>query len=308
MVSNSRLPWWFHTAGIALILTSCAQLGNQPTSWIASSSNETVFVQWTLTGENLIGSLQAADPNTDISGDPITTQKVNITGVISKGNITINEEGALTLTGKIDNSHLILNVTNGSNIVPITFVPGSPTDYNNAVTSLTNIVNQSRSKVAQRKIDESFTTAIANLPSAEGAVTSTILKVNQSISALEASYQALKRYSDSVLAGSCSSYDQSSQAFELNSAIFSADVTLGSDINSLDSARSDLRNVNLNFATESTVFSKELVTKAALSAIAKGQVVEDQATKLIAIATAYSSHISDSADSAMANMNAMNTC
>ena len=289
------------------VTAGCSVAGKQPSSWVSSTTSEVVFIQWTEATGNLSGSLQTADLNSDTSGDPVKTNTASITGVISNGNITINADGS-TLTGKIDNSHLVLNIASGSEIIPLSFDPGTPNDFNRGVSTLTQIFMKNRVAADQIQTDNAFSTEIANLPAAEDSVKAAVQKVITSLTKLNSAATNLLQYSKVLLSGSCENFDKSSKIFDLNSNVFSTLSDLDYDITSLNSAKSDLHNIDLYFATESSVFSKGLVTKSALAAIAQGQKVEDSTNSLSATAGATRDKTSNSTDAAMSKVDAMSSC
>jgi hypothetical protein len=115
--------------------------------YLATGSNYVVFIQWTMSGNDLSGSAQ----ETTLSGSPpnaaVNTQTISVVGSLNGSTITLSFNGGAEVFGTLSGGSFTVNFpqSDGS-LAPVTFTSASASRFNAALNSLkgsTGSANQS---------------------------------------------------------------------------------------------------------------------------------------------------------------------
>jgi hypothetical protein len=116
-----------------------AEETNGPASFVGHASNAVMFIQWTRSGQNVIGSLREAIKKAGSLGLESTDK--SFTGVIDGKGLTLTLQAALgetsSLVGELKEPGFMLTLPGrGSSLITVAFEPGEVSGYNEATKQL----------------------------------------------------------------------------------------------------------------------------------------------------------------------------
>jgi len=132
--------------------------------YLASSSSETIFIEFTNSNGSLSGTVQDAYLSSD--GSQVETDSGSISGTVSGSNITLTVSagvlGNSNISGTLQSSTLVLSVpqSNGE-LAAVTFEPASVADYNNAVSTLQSSASETAAAQQQAQARQQAAQAAA---------------------------------------------------------------------------------------------------------------------------------------------------
>lgn len=154
--SSARITTWCFAVLVGVTcLAACGGGEAGSGSFVGTTSNAAVFVQWTQNGSQLTGELREALLQTDSSNssnpDSVSSQNSAFTGTISGSSVTLSLNQGLgsvsNLTGTLNGSELDLNYPGqDGTLITIQMHSGKASDYNAELASLQQRAGQANAQ------------------------------------------------------------------------------------------------------------------------------------------------------------------